>query len=72
MRRLEGHVRVSWRKGVLEALVPLRADARRLALSAVIEETSGALSYWALRHAAGKPDFHHADAFTHPLDEDRP
>jgi hypothetical protein len=36
----------------------------RLALSAVIEETSGAKSYWALRHAPGKPDFHHAESFT--------
>lgn len=35
----------------------------RLALSAVVEEDSGALSYWALRHAPGRPDFHHPDAF---------
>lgn len=35
----------------------------RLGLSAVIEETSGAKSYWALAHAPGKPDFHHPDAF---------
>ncbi len=34
-----------------------------LGLSAVIEETSGAKSYWALAHAPGKPDFHHPDAF---------
>jgi hypothetical protein len=35
----------------------------RLGLSAVIEEASGAKSYWALAHAPGKPDFHHPDAF---------
>jgi hypothetical protein len=35
----------------------------RLALSAVVEGGSGRLSYWALHHPAGKPDFHHADAF---------
>lgn len=35
----------------------------RLALSAVIEDHLGVLSYWALRHPPGKPDFHHADAF---------
>jgi len=29
----------------------------------VIEETSGRLSYWALAHPSGKPDFHHADCF---------
>ncbi|MBC7768589.1 MAG: DOMON-like domain-containing protein [Phycisphaerales bacterium] len=35
----------------------------RLALAAVIEETNGVKSYWALKHPPGKPDFHHADAF---------
>ncbi len=36
----------------------------RLALSAVIEDANGKLSYWALKHPPGKPDFHHPDAFT--------
>jgi hypothetical protein len=36
----------------------------RLGLSAVIEDTSGRMSYWALAHPPGKPDFHHADCFT--------
>lgn len=40
----------------------LRAGAH-LALTAVVEETSGAKSYWSVRHAAGKPDFHHAESF---------
>jgi hypothetical protein len=40
-----------------------------IGLAAVIEEKSGALSYWALRHAPGKPDFHHPDAFALVLDE---
>ncbi|HVK81932.1 MAG TPA: DOMON-like domain-containing protein [Verrucomicrobiae bacterium] len=40
----------------------LRAGAR-LALTAVIEDTRGAKSYWSARHAAGKPDFHHAESF---------
>ncbi len=35
----------------------------RLGLSAVIEETDGQKSYWALAHPTGQPDFHHADAF---------
>jgi hypothetical protein len=34
-----------------------------LGLSAVIEDFEGALSYWALRHPPGRPDFHHADNF---------
>lgn len=35
----------------------------RLGLSTVVEDKDGALSYWALRHTPGKPDFHHTDAF---------
>lgn len=35
----------------------------RLGLSALIEDTSGCKSYWALAHPPGKPDFHHADSF---------
>ena len=39
----------------------------RLGLSAVIEETSGLKSYWALAHPPGKADFHHADCFAYEL-----
>jgi hypothetical protein len=39
-----------------------------LGLSAVIEETSGRKSYWALAHAPGKPDFHHPDSFALTLE----
>lgn len=39
------------------------ASARRLALAAVIEDENGRLSYWALRHPPGKPDFHHPESF---------
>jgi hypothetical protein len=35
----------------------------RVGLAAVIEEADGRLSYWALAHAAGKPDFHRANCF---------
>lgn len=51
---------------VLEADVDLAAiPAGRLwaNLTAVIEETDGTKSYWALAHPAGKPDFHHPDGF---------
>ena len=40
-----------------------------LALSAVIESADGSRSYWALRHPAGRPDFHHRDGFALPLDD---
>jgi hypothetical protein len=29
----------------------------------VIEEGDGVLSYWALRHPAARPDFHHPEGF---------
>jgi hypothetical protein len=35
----------------------------RIALAAVIEDESGRLSYWGLRHPPGKPDFHHPEGF---------
>jgi len=48
----------------VEAVVtPGETGAWRVGLSAVIEETNGVKSYWALRHPPGKPDFHHADGF---------
>ena len=34
-----------------------------LGLSAVIEDANGGISYWALTHPPGKPDFHHANGF---------
>lgn len=34
-----------------------------LGLSAVVEEIAGKLSYWAIKHPPGRPDFHHADGF---------
>jgi hypothetical protein len=42
-----------------------------LAISAVIEARDGSLSYWALEHPPGKPDFHHSDGFVLELDEIR-
>lgn len=66
------HIDVSASEGqwALEATLKLgsfdlrREEAKkRLALSAVIEETDGRFSYWALKHPAGQPDFHHRDGF---------
>jgi hypothetical protein len=56
---------------VLQAAFDLPAGAVRLGLSAVIEEISGDKSYWALAHAPGAPDFHHADAFAYVLPADQ-
>ena len=51
----------------LDALLP--AEAKLVAgVTAVIEDAQGVLSYWALRHAAGEPDFHRAQDFILEID----
>jgi hypothetical protein len=47
----------------LEAPGGFAGAAWELGLTAVIEEASGAKSYWSLKHPAGRPDFHHSDGF---------
>jgi hypothetical protein len=52
----------------LRALIPaLAGSGLRLGLSAVVEAADGSLSYWALRHPPGRPDFHHPDGFAATL-----
>jgi len=52
----------------LAALSPaLREAPLRIGLTAVIEAADGSQSYWALRHAGERPDFHHSDSFVLPL-----
>jgi hypothetical protein len=55
---------VFWRDLIRQAS-PVRL---RIALAAVVEDEGGRLSYWALRHPPGRPDFHHPDSFTLELD----
>lgn len=52
---------------VLTADLDVAVLSGALALSAVIEETDGTKSYWALAHAPGRPDFHHAACFAATL-----
>jgi hypothetical protein len=51
----------------LEGLRLIKSNTRstklHLALAAVIEDDSGAISYWALKHAPTRPDFHHPSGF---------
>jgi hypothetical protein len=48
----------------LAGLALLRGESGlRLGLAAVCEAAGGRLTYWALRHAPGEPDFHHPDGF---------
>jgi hypothetical protein len=68
-------VRAAAERFELDASIPLErlSDLHRraklaLALSVVVEDEDGVLSYWALRHPPGKPDFHHRDAFVLALE----
>ena len=68
--RLETHATTD--RFDLRAALDLRslgAGPWRLNLSAVIEETGGPKSYWALAHPSAQPDFHHPDAFVLDLAE---
>ena len=55
-------VRTSDESLELDASIGVAPGPLRLGLSAVLEEHDGTRSYWALRHAPGRPDFHHDDA----------
>ena len=68
----EPKIAVQRSDGIVELSADLRPDALpgfrsgiRLwaGLSAVIEDLDGRLTYWALKHPPGKPDFHHPDCF---------
>ncbi|MGH8178096.1 MAG: DOMON-like domain-containing protein [Steroidobacter sp.] len=60
------------REGELDADVDVHLGALdipphgelQMALAAVLEDQQGAISYWALAHPEGKPDFHHEAGFT--------
>ena len=56
----------------VEALVEVPPSALRIGLCVVIEEVDGAISYWALAHPPGKPDFHHPDSFALTLPPPEP
>jgi hypothetical protein len=56
----------------LSAVISLNQEGTlHIGLAAVVEDEEGTLSYWALRHAPGKPDFHHPATFALELDEVR-
>lgn len=56
----------------LQAEVQLGSGASRrrlrLALSTIVEDREGRLSYWAVRHPPGRPDFHHPEGFALALE----
>ncbi len=65
---LQAEVRLG---GSLLSLGPVAGASRRrlrIALSTVVEDREGRLSYWAVRHPPGRPDFHHPEGFALALE----
>ena len=63
---ITAHVRVQ-DGSAIEVLSP-DTGATAVGLSCILESTDGGLSYWALSHGPGEPDFHHPDGFKmHPF-----
>jgi hypothetical protein len=66
--RLELQAEVSWSGVAPPGPVPGPKTAGRrplrIGLSAVVEDRQGRLSYWALRHPPGRPDFHHPESLS--------
>jgi hypothetical protein len=63
-------VRVGQSMAIFDAAVPIAGLPPlpwRYGLSAVIEEEGGRLSYWAIAHPEGKPDFHAPACFAGEL-----
>ncbi len=56
--QLDVHVTV-----MLDSVLLRSTTELSCALSAVIEETAGTRSFWALEHGAPQPDFHHPQSF---------
>lgn len=62
LRRGEGRVEL---EAVVDSCPILSGSGPlRIALSMVVEDREGRLSYWALRHPPGRPDFHHPESFS--------
>jgi hypothetical protein len=66
-------VRLSEEQLELQAEVRLSGEISgerrlRIALSTVVEDREGRLSYWAVRHAPGRPDFHHPESLSLALE----
>ena len=53
--------------------IPLMTrDDQHIALATILQDTEGHISYWALAHAPGRPDFHDAVGFAAKLDPPGP
>jgi hypothetical protein len=65
----EVHIQRTAHRLQMDVRLDLRSLSRpgALAVAAVLEDENARLSYWALKHPASRPDFHHPDAFAFEL-----
>jgi hypothetical protein len=61
--RLQLDVRVDGHAALAAAKLDAASPKFRIALTAILEDEHGTISYWALKHALAKPDFHHPAGF---------
>jgi hypothetical protein len=61
--RLQLDVRVDGKAVLAAAKLDAASPKFRIALSAILEDEHGTISYWALKHAPARPDFHYPAGF---------
>jgi hypothetical protein len=61
--RLQLDVRVDGKAVLAAAKLDAASSKFRIALTAILEDEHGTISYWALKHAPARPDFHHPAGF---------
>ena len=61
--RLQLDVRVDGKSALAAAKLDAASPKFRIALTAILEDEHGTISYWALKHAPARPDFHHPAGF---------
>jgi hypothetical protein len=61
--RLQLDARIDGRELLAAAKLDASSPELRIALSAVLEDGQGTFTYWALKHAPARPDFHHPAGF---------
>jgi hypothetical protein len=61
--RLQLDVSVDGKAVLAAAKLDAASPKFRIALTAILEDEHGTISYWALKHAPARPDFHHPAGF---------
>jgi hypothetical protein len=66
-RRTETELQLDVKLPAADMLAGVDDSPLKVAFAAVVEDQSGTIGYWAVRHPARAPDFHHVDGFVKSL-----